>query len=407
MSFNLEDIPHRIEDDKLIVDPTFDLSQIKSLIIDGKNDSSIIEYANDFLKIYEEELCNLEKLKAFSYFLTFIPKSVRILDVSDLCTDQVLVLENLDLNYSKRQQETTINLDPINIRRLKFSAMSYHIPNLNEMINLEKLAIYHTHKEPEIVSDKLIELSIYNGIVELPSSIKILEYVLDQYNYSFKYLQLERLFLTINKNINCDMENPYLKNLFLDIRNSEMNNISFNFPVLKDLTINFWVDTFDEIYIYEFLSRYELNVLSMLNNTGKILNVCKEWIFDYEIIELEIENIVLNLIFKNKAYYTFGSCFTDNVQLMHYKPDKAENEIEFDSNTVEEINVELTDNIDQIIKIKFYCQNLKKCTIINHKFVNKSKIYLTSFTEFKIDVTKFTNLEIYFNDELIGEKDEN
>lgn len=398
-------IPHIIENDQFIVDKNFDLSEIKLLSV---TNTGCAKYINEFLQNYEEELCNLNELYiTIDVSLTFVPKTVRKILATHLVTTRQLVLEKLDLNNYINTSYQILDLDPFAMKSLKFEANKYQIPNINEMINLEELTIINYDKLPEITSDKLIKFNLYDGIGELPVRVQELGYCLVHYDYSFKYLQLKQLYLIIVENINCEMENSNLEKLTLQIKTPEFNNISFNFPSLKDLEIFFRVKSFDERYIYEFLKTTKLDYLKLSNFDQGIVNIFDEWMFDYDINNVELEKVNINLIFKNNAYYTFGKRFTAQTSKVIYQPIYHEKEIEFDSETMEEIKIKL---IEQKLTVKLFCPNMKRVIIDRYRYANSKEnydVYLISMNEdFDLTVFSWSKIIVYLNNELI-KKNEN
>lgn len=392
---------------EIIENKDYDLSTIKALLIDC--DSSV-EIGNNFLIDHEEELSNLTVLTSkYPFVSTFIPKSVKILNCDNLCVETILELEELYLtNASQYSSKITITIDPIKIKKLMFTTTIYEIPNLKEMINLEELNIYGDYDFSNVQSKKLVSLAYYRGEGELPQTIKELSYILENYDYSFKYLEIDDFKLILTKNLECDVQNKYIKKISIWVETNEINKINLNFPSLEEVSINFKVNCSDLDNIFSFLTSY--SQLKYLSLTGFDVRMScrKELIFDYDIEKIFIHEIVVNVICKTHVFYTYGKLFNHKVLRMKYVSYDNEKEVEFDSETVEEISLKFKDDLSQI---KFYCPNLKILIITNGKYWKKkypeiSKLYLISPHEFKIEVDDFENVEIYLNDKLI-EKENN
>jgi len=331
---HFHEIPYYIENNEYVVD-NYDLSQVTKLIF-----TEYSLWINSFLEKYENELFNLEKIADSicleNHCLTFIPQSVRHVITHGYKTNRINSLISLKILISDNlQSPQELNIDNDMIEYLEFNGKIYNIDTYL-MHNLKTLIIRENEKEIFTNSTKLTFLHGYCGIGTVPLSVTDLTFHVCFTDDNLQNLNLEKLFLIFsNQSMYISLTNNTVKVLVLSWNDALPDNISLNFPNVKNLRISGGSSNIK--FIQEFVSQYD-----KLDNLH--INVGEDDVFLFP-----------NLIVDN-INHSYGTIITKNLS--------------FNNNNV--INSDMS--VSKII-----CECLDRQLIVNNSYVEN--LILTSPVE--------------------------
>jgi len=307
-----------------------------------------------------------------------IPDSVTKLSCSNyICEDYKQLVELILMTYSKASG-CAININPLVIEYLQYTP-SRNYADLQLMSNLKKLTINGNY-DVYLISDKLIKYHGFNGMGEIPPSVKILTFRVVN-NYPLK-TKLDKLTLRLIRNdiyINISNDVEILRLFIQTVLNI---NIELNFPAVRELEI--YNDTNDNAdYLTTFINQY---------NNLESFKIFDEITRYYDFPNLSVNELkitppdnALSKIVKTSThefydiYHPYDICPSPSITNLYYTDINYKNQLVFDLPLVVEIKLHM--NVGNLV---LFTPCLKILTIIVasnlkiHPLV-VDKLYISSY----------------------------
>jgi len=266
---------------------------------------------------------NLRKLLVESNDeISSIPNSITGLIAKNIKFEAMQSLEKLMItNREPINTLLPINIDPIKIKKLCFSAKRHIIPNLKEMINLDDLEIHDSTNQKIELPENLNRYLGYNGYQILPINLKELHMTISNATCCDEISNLSKL-----QSISIHLKTQLCINIFNSCVNEVILHIyeiphilsNLSFPNAKKIIIHILnVNLIWNILLFvnNFLKQYQsLNLINIILPVGTkittpkkapLINEC----YSISLPFLDCKDLItpsINVMTKFAGYYKFN-----------------------------------------------------------------------------------------------------